>query len=104
MENAVDDLRSVESSSPERQENNTLDGQGTQTDFKVVLEVPDEEEEKQSETSAKLKSQTLEENYKETVELVKKYIRVEVPSLTVNQTENQTQRASMTPIADLSMN
>lgn len=31
------------------------------------------------------KSQTIEENYRETVELVKKYIRVDVPSLAVNK-------------------
>ena len=68
---AVDDLRSV-GSSPERDANND-------DEFKVVIEEADEAKENEDDQ----KSQTIEENYRETVELVKKYIRVEVPNIAV---------------------
>ena len=78
---ALDDLRSIESSrSPER------GGIGTQTDFKVVSEMAAEEEEEQ-EGDHKRSKQTIEENYRETVELVKKFIRVDVPNLSPGSRE-----------------
>ena len=95
----VDDLRSIDSS-PAR-EMAYDGGMGTQTDFKVVIEEPVDSEPAVSEKSG-LKTQTIEENYKETVQLVKKYIRVEVPNLGVNESA----RTSLvkTPIADQSLN
>ena len=51
-----------------------------------------------SQHSKHLKTQTLEENYKETVELVKKYIRVDVPNLQPSELDRSNQNA------DLSLN
>lgn len=53
----------------------------TQTDFKTVPEEPAEAEDGDKSEKSKTVEQTIEENYRETVELVKKYIHVEVPSL-----------------------
>ena len=59
------------------------------TEFKVVFEEAPQAEEDSSQQSKHLASQTLEENYKETVELVKKYIRVDVPNLQVESTDGK---------------
>ena len=68
----------------------------TQTDFKAVVEQPVEEEEKSHKSVTD--TQTIEENYKETVELVKKYIRVDIPNVA------SARSLIDTPKADLSLN
>lgn len=73
---AVNDLRSVESS-PERLPDDHL----LKDNFKVVQELPDEQIDEKSQASLEIATQTIDENYKETVDLVKKFIRVDVPNV-----------------------
>ena len=68
----------------------------TQTDFKAVIEDEEGEEEAKSATE----TQTIEQNYRETVELVKKYIRVDVPNIGSKDLPAPID----TPKADLSLN
>ena len=77
----LSDLASVATMSPDKGYGDALNAASTQTDFKVIIEENEAPSDQASQTSDKLKNQTVEENYKETVELVKKYIKVQVPSL-----------------------